>query len=249
MSLLPDTRQIQQTFSAYCRTGKPVKLPGLTPGRIQHYRQLVFNVICDTMESAFPITFSSIPAGKWNRMVKEFFARHACKSYQVWKLPLEFYTYAVENNWEEVHAIPYLNDLLAFEWAEMEVYNMEDIMPAPYQMSGSWTDDPLVLNPEHRLLQFAYPVHLTSEKKALLSRKGTYFVLLHRHPDTGNVEFTDLSPWLALVTEQMVHGLTLKDILEYAPQLNITVTDILEKDTLAFLQHMQQQQFVLGFQR
>jgi hypothetical protein len=248
MNLLPDTYHIQQAFSAYCRTGEKVTLPGVAPERLKHYRRLVFNMINDTMESAFPIAFKNIPVRKWKSMVKDFFSHHACQSYQVWKLPLEFYTYGVEHNWEEEYQLPFLNDLLAFEWAEMEVYNMEDVAAAPFTPAGDWLDTPLVLNPEHRLLSFSYPVHLLAKPKELIANKGIYFVLLYRHPETGHVEFTDLSPWLAFLTEQLVMGITVRDILDYAPQLNITDTDTLDEDTLHFLKHMQQQHFVLGFQ-
>ncbi len=41
-------------------------------------------------------------------------------------------------------------------------------------------------------------------------------LLLFRHPETGHVEFTDLSPWLAFLTEQLTLGITV-GILEYAP--------------------------------
>ncbi|TWF38794.1 hypothetical protein FHW36_10615 [Chitinophaga polysaccharea] len=248
MNLLPDTYHIQQTFSDWCRTGKKVQLPGVATDRLAHYRRLVFNNIHDTMENAFPIAFNNIPTRKWDKMVKDFFAHHACQSYQLWKLPLEFYTYAVEHNWDEQYDIPYLNDLLAFEWAEMELYNMEDIPAPAYCIKGNWLDTPLVLNPEHRLLSFRWPVHLKAKRRELMPRKGIYFALLYRHPETGSIQFTDLSPWLAFLTEQLAIGITVRDILDYAPQLNITDTDTLESDTLAFLKEMQQQHFVLGFQ-
>ncbi|MCW3463892.1 HvfC/BufC N-terminal domain-containing protein [Chitinophaga nivalis] len=250
MNLLPDTYHIQQTFSTYCRTGEKVRLPGVAPERLKHYRRLVFNMITDTMESAFPIACKHIPTRKWNHMVKTFFSCHACRAWQVWKLPLEFYTYAVENNWEEVYGIPYLNDLLAFEWAEMEVYNMEDIPAAPHTATGDWLETPLVLNPEHRLLALNYPVHTVANEKALRKNKGVYFVLLYRDAVTGHVTFMDLSPWLAFVIEQLVMGITVKGILSFAPalQLDITDTDTLEKDTLAFLHHLHRQGFVPGFQ-
>ncbi|CAL1519711.1 putative DNA-binding domain-containing protein [Chitinophaga sp. MM2321] len=247
MNLLPDTHHIQQTFSAYCRNGKKVNLPGVAPDRLQHYRRMIFNMIGDTMENAFPIAYKNIPARKWQKMVKTFFAQHACQSYQMWKLPLEFYTYAVENNWAETYEIPYLNDLLSFEWAEMEVYNMEDIPAPPFKLTGNWLETPLVLNPEHRLLAFQYPVHLVAKAKTLSVSGGAYFVLLYRDAETGHVQFTDVSPWLAFVIEQLAMGITVKDILDYAPQLNITDTGTLEEDTLEFLRYMQEQHFVLGF--
>jgi hypothetical protein len=247
MNLLPDTYHIQQNFSKYCRTGKKVNLPGIATDRLKHYRRLVFNVIRDSMESAFPIAYNNIPTRKWDKMLQDFFSNHACQSYQMWKLPLEFYTYAVEHNWEEVYELPYLNDLLSFEWAEMEVYNMADILPAPFQLEGNWLEDTLVLNPEIQLLALAYPVHLIAPVKELIAKKGTYYVLVYRIPENGDVQFIDLSPWLAFTIEQLSQGNTLAELLAYAPSLNISDIAQLEKDTLAFLQQMQQQQVVMGF--
>lgn len=248
MSSLPDSRRLQQRFTQHLRTGVRTTIPGVAPDRLAHYRHAIFHMVKDTMESAYPVTCANIPARKWDRMVRNFFAHHACTSNQVWKLPLEFYTYAVENNWDEVYDIPYLSDLLAFEWAEIEVFNMEDIAPAAFTAAGSWLETPLVLNPEYRLLSFKYPVHREAKRARLLKEQGAWFVLLHREPVSGHVQFTGLSPWLAFVTEQLAVGITVKDILEYAPQLGITVTDTLENDTIAFLTDMQRQQFVLGFQ-
>ncbi|RBL92068.1 HvfC/BufC N-terminal domain-containing protein [Chitinophaga flava] len=248
MNSLPDTWQLQQQFATHCRTGDKVKLPGVPQDRLAHYRRTILHTVKATIETAFPITSTNIPARKWNRMVSTFFANHACQSYQLWKMPLEFYTYSVENSWDEVYGIPYLSDLLGFEWAEIEVFNMEDIAPAPFRQEGSWLETPLVLNPEYRLLSFSYPVHLEAKAARLLKQKGAWFVLLYREAGTGHVQFTDLSPWLAFVVEQLVQGVTVRDILDYSPQLGITLTDTLEKDTLAFLGNMYRQHFVLGFQ-
>lgn len=247
MNLLPDTYRIQQNFSKYCRTGKKTDLPGIPANRLKHYRRLVFNVIRDTLESAFPIACNNIPARKWDKMLQDFFSNHHCQSYQMWKLPLEFYTYAVEHSWEEVYALPYLNDLLSFEWAEMEVYNMEDVPVAPYQLDGNWLEDELVLNPEFRLLALAYPVHLIAPVKELIAKKGTYYVLVYRLPGSGEVQFIDLSPWLAFTVEQLAQGNPLSALLAFAPSLNLTDIPSLQKDTLVFLKQMQQQHFVMGF--
>ncbi|QJB29794.1 putative DNA-binding domain-containing protein [Chitinophaga oryzae] len=248
MNSLPDSRQLQQRFTTHLRTGVRTTIPGVAPDRLAHYRHAIFHMVKDTMESAYPVTCANIPRRKWDHMVKIFFARHACTANQVWKLPLEFYAYAVENNWDEVYDIPYLSDLLAFEWAEIEVFNMEDAEPAAFVATGDWRETPLVLNPEYRLLSFRYPVHQEAKRRRLLKQQGAWFVLLHREPGTGHVQFTGLSPWLAFVTEQLAAGITVKDILEYAPQLGITVTVELETDTVAFLRDMHQRQFVLGFQ-
>jgi hypothetical protein len=144
--------------------------------------------------------------------------------------------------------LPFLNDLLKFEWEEMVVYNMEDISPKPYQIIGDTLNDLLIVNPEHKLLQLKYPVHLynpvTAEEKP-----GNYFVLLYREYETGRVQFIDISVWFALVIEQLIIGnVTLKILLNEAPKLfgDIDVQE-LTKTTLAFITDLMDKKFVLGY--
>ena len=247
MKLSAETYKIQQDFSHFIRTGRQVKIPGVRPAAMAHYRRLVYNVVKDTLETGFPIAFANLPRKKWERMVYQFFSTHTCTAYQVWKLPLDFYTCAVENSWEEKYDIPYLHDLLSFEWAEMELFNMEDVPPPAYVATGSWLLDQLAFNQEYRLLQLKYPVHRETSRRKILQQQGAYFVLVYRLPDTGDIHFTELSPWLAFVTEQLLAGITLTDILSYAPQLNIAVTPALQEDTIAFLRYLQEKQVLLGF--
>ncbi|RAJ83576.1 hypothetical protein CLV59_103544 [Chitinophaga dinghuensis] len=248
MHLSAETYSVQQAFSRYCRTGKKGNLSGVQTDRMAWYREMVFNIFADALETAFPIAFANLPQGKWDSMTKEFCSQHACQSYQLWKMPLEFYTYAVENSWDEKHHIPYLNDLLSFEWAELELYNMEDLAVPAFKLQGNWLQESILLNPEYRLLAFKYPVHKETNRRKILQQAGAWFVLLYRMPETGLVQFIELSPWLAFVMEQLYAGITLSDILAYAPDLNITVTDTLASETVLFLQEMQTRQLVLGFQ-
>ncbi|SHL69032.1 hypothetical protein SAMN05444266_104416 [Chitinophaga jiangningensis] len=247
MKLSADTYRIQQDFSRFIRTGRQVPVPGVKPAAMAHYRRLVYNVVCDALETGYPIAFANLPRKKWERMVYKFFSTHACTAYQVWKLPLDFYTCAVENSWDEQYDIPYLYDLLSFEWAEMELYNMEDQAPPAYVPGGDWLSDPIAFNQEYRLLHFKYPVHREVGRRRLLNQVGAYFVLVYRMPDSGDIHFTELSPWLAFVTEQLLAGITLTDILAYAPQLNMVVNNKLQEDTIAFLQHLREKQMVMGF--
>ncbi|MBV8253293.1 MAG: putative DNA-binding domain-containing protein [Chitinophaga sp.] len=248
MHLSAETYNIQQAFSRYCLTGKNRRITGVQPDRLSWYREMVFNILTEALEAAFPIAYANLPQRKWDSMTQDFCSHHACKSYQLWKMPLEFYTYAVEHSWDEKYDIPYLNDLLSFEWAELELYNMEDLPTPAFVPQGNWLHDVILLNPEYRLLAFKYPVQKETTRRKLLQQVGAWFVLLYRIPVTGQVQFVELSPWLAFVAEQLYAGITLSDILEYAPQLNITVTDTLASDTITFLREMQTRQLVLGFQ-
>ena len=247
MSLLPETRTIQNKMAMYCRTGNEIELPGVTPNRFHHYRRLVFNIIQDNLESSFPIAYKYIDTGKWNSMLNEFFSEHKCRTYKVWQIAGEFYEYAVQENFAVKFQLPFLNDLLKFEWEEMVVYNMEDLSPKPFKKNGDIWNDLLILNPEHKLLQLHYPVHLYDPIIAQ-EKPGNYFVLLYREKETGSVQFMDLSVWFALVVEQLNKGeLSLNTLINEAPAIfgEIDLKE-LTKTTFAFIDDLGNRHFILG---
>lgn len=250
MNLLQETKDIQKKMALFCRTGKSVDLPGLTPDRFHHYRRLVYNIILDNLESAFPIAYEFIEREKWLAMANEFFRHHPCQSYQVWQIPGEFYEYAVKRNFSKKHELEYLNDLLKFEWEEMLIYNMEDIEVESFRENGDVLNEFLVLNPEHKLLELQYPVHLVNPPAAI-EKKGTYFVLLYREHTTGKVQFMDLSIWCALVIEQLVsQKVTMKDLFDQAPALfgEINLNE-LKETTFTFIKELRSRSFILGFKK
>lgn len=181
-------------------------------------------------------------------MVSEFFSKHKCQSYQVWQIAGEFYDYAVKENFAEKYHIPYLNDLLQFEWEEMAVYNMEDRSPGPFTPAGDFLKDAMVLNPEHALLQLHYPIHRFNPLTAL-EKKGNYFVLLYREQASGRVQFLDLSPWCALLIEQLAaQNATVAGLLEEAPNVFGAIDPgDLKESTLVFLNELSRREFILGF--
>ncbi len=248
MNLLQETKDIQYQMAAFCRTGEFRELPGLTPNRFHHYRRLVYNVILDNLESAFPIAYEYIENDKWQKMVFEFFSRHKCQSYQVWQIAGEFCEYAISENFAIKFRIPYLHDLLRFEWEEMAIYNMEDLLPDHSVSEGDPLKDYMILNHEHQLLQLEYPVHMVSPLEAL-EKKGNYFVLLYREPASGKIQFIDLSAWYALVVEQLVsQELTLKELLDEAPKLFGDIDrERLMETTLTFIEELRTRNFILGF--
>lgn len=247
MNLSPDTFEIQSRLAKYCRNGVEVELPGITPNRIIHYRRLVYTIIQDNLESAYPIAYKYLETEHWDKMVYEFFSNHECQSFQVWKLPKEFMDFVLEQNYAETFNLPYLNDLLSFEWAEMELYNTADI---PYQY-GNYAGDSIngvvCFNPEHILLTLKYPLHMLTPADAL-DRKGNYFVLLYREKETGKIQFVDLSVWYAFLIEQINNNgeITIKELLDYAPQLfgPLQINE-LEKNTREFIASMIERKFVI----
>ena len=58
--MLKKETQLQQNLLAdYCRTGtEPEGLIGINKENLHHYRRLVYNIVTDILETAYPITYS-----------------------------------------------------------------------------------------------------------------------------------------------------------------------------------------------
>ena len=179
MILKTETYNQQSNFVQYCRDGKDVAILGTVPERLPHYRRLVFNIIKDALETTFPISFQYIETEIWDEMVYTFFSNHKCNDPQVWRMPEEFVEFCKTEKYAEKYTLPFLNDLLYFEWLEVELYMMEDISYPLYNSTDNWLKEKIAVNPEHRIIKLEYPVHQEKPFDAA-QKKGDYFLLMFR---------------------------------------------------------------------
>lgn len=200
MYLNIQTKEVQSKLANYCRTGLIADIPGANHDHIKHYRRLVFNIINDSLQSAYPLTYQLLKDSSWDELVDEFFTNHPCQSPQVWWMPKEFYEYLVEQDHAILAQYPFLPNLLEMEWLEVELFMMEDI-PVSFENDSKYNSDKVIINPEHRLVHFSYPVHLKKASDIDSSDKGHYFLVMHREPETGKVLFMDLSLFFARIIE------------------------------------------------
>ena len=98
MNLLKQTYDIQESLGDYCKTGIERDIPGITSNRIHHYRRLVFNAVRNTIEQAYPISLQVLGEEEFGNMIHDFFSNHNCRTPQIWKLPGEFYEYALKQD-------------------------------------------------------------------------------------------------------------------------------------------------------
>ena len=247
MHLLNSTHIHQSALAAYCRTGELGDIPGINQENVKHYRRLVYNVVDDMLQNAYPLAYELLTSKEWKSSVTDFFINHACQSPQVWYMPKEFYFYFKESANSLLLKYPFLIELLAFEWVEVELFMMEDLA-GHAKKEGDCTSSKLVLNPEHQLLSFEFPVHLKKSKKITAKDRGNYFVIAHRNLN-GEVIFTDTSPALIRMIEYLtessktVNALFMQFELEY--KLNITHDD--RQAVINFFENAYQSQFILGF--
>lgn len=249
--MLNTSFQTQQSILAeYTRTGNETliqKLQGIKEKGIRYYRKLIFNIAWDTITNAYPILTDFLGNEPMRSLVNNFYTHHRCQTYQVWRMPEEFKDFVIQNETALIEKHPFIPDLLHFEWEEIEVFMMPDETFPEHQKSGNILKDKLVLNPEIKILAIQYPVHLLHPSKITEKEKGEYFVLVHRHPESKEVIFTNLN---ALGVKIILH-------LNDAP-LNIDAIEqkIAQQSSLQLKNQIKQfvreclnSQIIIGFQK
>ena len=246
MLLLNPTQKYQSNLAQFCRTGEYISIPGVKEKNVGRYRNLIYSIIDDSLQSAFPLTFDLLEKQEWDKMVDDFFSSHPCQSPFVWKMPKELLGYLEESNSSLQQKYPQLKDLLLLEWYEVEIYMMEDKEPETFSTKGRLSTDKLVLNPELAIIPLAYPVHLKNASNITTEDAGQYFVCLHREPKTGKVQFTDIKyPHLELLeklgNEKTDFKALLKIFQKYASKENAIIA------LTQFLKAALESRLILGF--
>jgi len=249
MLLSEITRNQQSQFALYCKTDRDQNLIGTTPGRIHHYRRLIYNIVDESLRTAYPLTYNLLDKNHWNMLVSTFIANHKFRTPILWRMPEEFKNYLMANEKALAENFPFIWDLLEFEWKEIEVYMMEDNEAAKYFSGGSFEDDKIIFNPDFQILKLSYPVHTKNAKQITDKDLGERFVLIFRKKDNGEVIFVDLSLFhIWLISELIASRNRLEDLLVSASVIfNIEDVSQIKQNALSFLNEMKERQFILGF--
>ena len=248
MLLRNSTYEAQSSLAAYCRTGVEQPIPGVDRDRVPHYRRLVFNIIEDNLQTAYPLTHDLLSQEEWEEVVTEFFSNHPCQSPQIWSMPNEFYQYLREVNHPLLEKHPFLGELLLFEWKEIELYMSED-KKIEYAVHGDLTKDKLVLNPEFQLIHLSWPVHLMNANEIKPEVKGSYFLMLNRDPESGKIIFTNLSHAFVRMIEYLDdHANSVTGLLDkIGKEMQVAITEDIRKATLDFFSNGLKNRLILGF--
>ncbi|RLD83763.1 MAG: hypothetical protein DRJ02_12465 [Bacteroidetes bacterium] len=244
-----ETYKLQQEFTRWCRTGEEIHLENTRPEGLKQYRRLLRNNINNTMKQAFPIAVSILSEKEWATLIDDFFAGHDAQTFQVWKLPFEFYQFVSKQSYGITFKKPYLSDLLHFEWIEIDVHTMPDQIPEPFKKKGDPKKDRIEVNKEYRLIKLNFPVHLYAAEESK-NHTGNYFLLAYRHPDNFEVRFVDLPALHTLFFEKIAQeGKSVQEILkEIGEASSPELMPEIEKNISKFVETMFDQKIFLGYQ-
>ena len=246
--LKQETKDIQENLADFCRTNEKRELTGVREDRLHHYRRLIYNIIDDAIASAYPIARKQFDDVQWEEMMNEFIIEHPCANNQLFRMPGEFIEFALSKEYAKKYAIPFLIDLLLFEWAEVEVHTMPDISFPALETKVHLTNDVLYLNPYIKLLNLNYPIHLLKQQDVL--KEENCYMLVYRE-ENGTVQYMQLSTILfSIISAITEHKLSIIDLLhgELESLNEQQRTEILEGISNSF-EDLQNKGVVLGTEK
>lgn len=239
----------QRKMAEFCRTGQYDIDVAMPQERAHVYRDLILSTVENALIKAYPLTYQLLQPKDWEILVKEFFASHPSPFPSFWKMPQGLCDFVREKDWGIPLNLPYLSDLVQFEWIEIEVYMMPDCDKESFRNEGDLMQDYLYVNPEHRFQTYAYPVFqqcpLPPETPC-----GEYHLFCFRHPKTKQVHFISLSRFYRAVLERLLQGeCTGKEALQdVAAEFRLPLNEHVFASARGFFQALLSQDAILGFQ-
>ena len=155
------------------------------------YRELVYNRFEDFIKTSFPL-FSSFAGEDLKPLVEEFLKEDHTSPLLV-DLGRDFLRFFERIETPLKERLPFLEELLLYEWSEIEVFKARDEeVASDFSWEGSYR-----LSSSSKLLKFRYPVHRAQElsKEEILKGKGEHFLLLYRDK-SDKVRSQELTPFV-----------------------------------------------------
>lgn len=162
-------------------------LPTQDTNRLQAYQELVFHRFKEVIGNCFPLSAEHLGEKRMEELIVSFMQSKP-KTPFIWQSPNEFRDFLKAN--ELVEDLPFIHDLLWFEWIEVELFMGE--YEALHVREFSW-DAQYCLAPNSRIKDVQFKVF-----EGEFETKGAYWVLGYYNIAQGDVLFRELNEVLYL---------------------------------------------------
>lgn len=158
--LEPEFVRLQHAFTRHLRDPARVPPPpGLPRRRLEIYSNAVYVNLERFMRDNFPRVRELYDEDGWHALIRDYLVRHRSDTSLFTELLDEFLAY-LDTERELASDPPYLRELAHFDWLENAIAIDETALDAiACRADGDLLHDRLVVNPVHRLLRYAWPVH------------------------------------------------------------------------------------------
>lgn len=208
MSQQPSFITTQYQFSNAIRDpGNNPTPDNIEQRRMTIYQELFYNNIEGFIANAFPVLREIIEDKQWHEMIRDFMAKHRCKTPLFHEVSREFLAY-LENEHDSDNSPGFINELAHYEWVELAL-SVADVEVNPATVN----DVQNVLSPQFELsplawsLTYQYPVHqIGPDFQPEQPSEAPIYLLVYRDNE-DSVTFLELNPVSARLIELLNEGL------------------------------------------
>ena len=202
----------QRDFAAYVRDPLGQPLPGgIEPRRMKIHAELVYNAFEGFVAGGFPVLKSLLDAVRWQALLRDFVATHACRTPYFLQIGEEFLAF-LQAGGAERNALPaFALELAHYEWVELALDVSEQEVDAPgIERAGALDTGIPVLSALAWPLSYAWPVHRICAQFQPEAPAGQPSCLVVYRNRADAVRFLETNPatlrLLALVGEGRLTG-------------------------------------------
>lgn len=249
-SPLPEFQRYQTEFARHIRNPSQAPRPtGVKARGMAVYTEIVFNNMMATLSSCFPVAKRTLGVRKWKKIVRGFFAEHACTTPLFRQIPEEFLRWLASAADATDNIPAYLYSLAHYEWIELALLVSDaEINLAGVEPDGDLLSGRPALAPALAILQYPYPVQRISPrfKPASPDAEPTHILAFRNFDD--EVRFIVLNPVSARLLNLLESGkLSGAEALEtIANELKHPKPEVVMQGGLDILQNLHSEQAILG---
>jgi len=245
---LPAFQRYQAEFTSHIRNPSQVPRPaGVKDRGMAVYREIVFNNMMSTLTACFPVAKSTLGIRQWTRIVRTFFAQHACRTPLFRQIPEEFLHWLESSPIENLPV--YLYSLAHYEWIELALTVSDaQLDPERYITDGDLLSGRPALAPALQVLQYPFQVQqiCPNFKPTKPDDEPTHILTFRNLED--DVRFIVLNPvsarLVALLAEARLTGAEALQII--ATELQHPKPEVVKQGGLEILENLRNEQAIWG---
>ena len=181
--------QVQKRFFELVTDQTALFAPTANP--IQTYKELIHYRFKEVIESAYGRFFEHVDEEVFNRLVADFI-RSAPKTPLIWQMPNEFRHFLVAHPWAKDY--PYLEELLWFEWIEIELFMTSDaqkIEPFEWERHYRCSDSARMRALKYAVFSKAY------------TQEGDFAIIVYYDFQSHEIAFEEITPFMLEFLEHL----------------------------------------------
>lgn len=154
-------KALQYQFAGHIRNPEQHQIiEGIEERRMKIYRDLFFNNVDGFLSNNFPVFKTLCAEQYWQDLVRDFLTKHHCHTPLFLEIGQEFMNYVAEHRQQCKDDLPFMQELLHYEWVELALDSAETENPSEgIDRFGNLLDGHPVQSPLAWSLSYHYPVH------------------------------------------------------------------------------------------